>query len=286
MQPSTPVQTARGGADVAQDLVMRVTDENVSNGVGGPPAKKKKGRQKGSKSACKLPIATLRLACTEWYSGSKGNETKTSPGQKKTSEKHGLDGNAVYRAFEKKPCDLEDGEPTLAWIQTIEWPTVGNPDMKCRIVFTKDEEDLFAQNLRTRCAMGWPFDADSFAAFMQQAATAMGKADDSFSGKKHSFSRHMVENFLAKPEYADIKKYKTSALDPKRGAQATEEANFRVAIFFNNEQIGVDLEITDEQRTKHARAREEQRTKHARAREEKGCARAQRRERACVSTRG
>ena len=258
MQPSTPVQTARGATgatDVAHDAVMRVTDENVSNGVGGPPAKKKKGRQKGSKSACKPPIAQLRLACTEWYTGSTAGPSplKVSPGQKKTSEKYGLDGNAVGRAFAKKPCDLGDGEPTLAWIQTLEWAPVGNPDMQFRIVFTADEEDLLAENLRTRCAMGWPLDTESFAALLEQAATAAGKAVDSFTGKKHTFGRHMVDKFLAKPKFADIKKYKTSALDPKRAAQATEEANFRVATFLNNEQIGGDLEITDRRRLRNHR---------------------------------
>ena len=100
------------------------------------------------------------------------------------------------------------------------WAHQGNPIIIARKAFVVDDEEIVASSVRVFCEMGMPFNDRSFGPFCAGVLRKMGKKDPK-TGTFYKCSARWVMDFLSR--YPDLRRYKSSPLDPARVRAAAPE---------------------------------------------------------------
>ena len=179
------------------------------------------GRAKGFKDKGKPSIDKLRAALTLFVTT---NVNGTHPGDKKSQSvagrTHGIDQNDMCRMAKRLP-DGTVAEQLLA-ISVLEWTKRGSPAVAARQFFTEDEENLIAAAIKLQCDMGFPLDVEGIGAYASDTLSKLGRGTDSWSGLPVVCGSSYVAGFLSR--HPDLRKFKSSALDPLRSRQASRVA--------------------------------------------------------------
>lgn len=116
---------------------------------------------------------------------------------------------------------FDDDEKRATAIDAMQWKEQGRPELVARRLFTKDERDVIAQNVRDSQAAGFPLDKANLGAHMQRTADELGLVDPT-TDEPYVCCESFIEDFVK--QYPDLKNYKSSAQDVKRAKAATTES--------------------------------------------------------------
>ena len=156
----------------------------------------------------------MRLAMEELVNGASLRKTEKTSGVPFATARENyirMFGQASYNSRQK----LSE-EKKAACLKVLEEDSslaqVGNPEFQSYL--TRDECDMLATLCEVSMDLCFPLDMDSLAGLASSIAQAAGHKDA-------KCGRHWQAKFLT--DHPDLRKYKTTNMDAKRAAKATEQ---------------------------------------------------------------
>ena len=237
-QPLIPAQLAarratRGappGAtrlDAADALAALAAPEEPAAPVVGDK-RRANGRSKGATDKPKPPVATLRKALLAYAPPRVAGDAKPPAFTTVAGKFPGLDNQVLQRVHKKLDLDyatLTESD-ARAIISSTDYSPRGSADLRARRCFSDGDELYMAAVLKRLFEMGWGLDENQFLAFAADVLARQGRTVDPFTGRKYAVGKGFAEGFYERQP--DIRKYRTSSLDPKRARAASYDATARV----------------------------------------------------------